>query len=105
MDNPKNNPLIPSVILKAFSNSAKHKAEKNKEKLPRKTSLSNELKFNFFTEYSGNNWKKVKNIEKIKNNLIHGFMFLMSSISPIKNIIDARKKILKSTVFFSVKKS
>jgi len=105
MDKPKNNPFMPSVILKAFNNNTIHKAEKNKEKLPRKISLFKELKFNFFIEYSGKNWKKVKKIEKIKNNLIHGFMFLISSISPIKNIIEARKKILKSTIFFSAKKS
>ncbi len=53
MDKPKNNPLIPSVILKAFNNNVIQKAEKNKEKLPRKISLFKELKFIFFIEYSG----------------------------------------------------
>jgi len=53
MDKPKNNPLMPSVILKAFNNSVKHKTEKNKEKLPRKISLLKELKLSFAIEYSG----------------------------------------------------
>ena len=105
MDRPKNNPLTPSVILSAFNNNAKHKTEKNKEKLPRKISLLKELKLSFVIEYSGKNLKNVKKIEKIKNNLIHGLMFLISSISPIINIVDASKKILKSMLFFSVKKS